>query len=31
MSTKTLKAGQTYTYRVTLNDGTSFDFKFGLK
>jgi hypothetical protein len=31
ISTKTLKAGQTYTYRVTLADGTSFDFKFGLK
>jgi len=31
MNTKTLTAGKTYTYRVTLNDGTSFDFKFGLK
>jgi hypothetical protein len=31
MNTKSLKSGQTYTYRVTLNDGTSFDFKFGLK
>jgi hypothetical protein len=31
MSTKTLKAGYTYVYTVSLNDGTSFSFKFGLK
>jgi hypothetical protein len=31
LSTKSLTAGRTYTYRVTLNDGTWFDFKFGLK
>ena len=31
LTTKSLTAGRTYTYRVMLNDGTSFDFKFGLK
>ena len=31
LSTKNLRAGATYTYRVTLNDGTFFDFGFGLR
>ncbi len=31
ISTKNLKASNTYVYRVTLNDGTYFDFKYGLK
>jgi hypothetical protein len=31
MNTKSLSAGKTYQYRVTLNDGTFIDFRFGLK
>jgi hypothetical protein len=31
ISTKNLKAGQTYVYEVKLNDGTSFTFRFGLR
>jgi hypothetical protein len=31
MATKGLKAGTTYVYQVTLNDGSKIDFRFGLK
>ncbi len=31
ISTKNLSSGLTYTYRVTLNDGTSFTFTFGIR
>jgi hypothetical protein len=31
ISTKNLTANTTYLYRITLNDGTFFDFKYGLK
>lgn len=31
LSTKGLSSGKTYTYRISLADGTSIDFKFGLK
>lgn len=31
LNTKALVAGTTYTYRITLNDGSTIDFKFGLK
>jgi hypothetical protein len=31
LATKTLKAGTTYVYQVTLNDGSTIDFRFGLK
>jgi hypothetical protein len=31
INTKTLSAGTTYVYRVTLNDGSTIDFQFGLK
>jgi hypothetical protein len=31
ITTKSLSAGKTYTYRISLADGTSIDFKFGLK
>jgi hypothetical protein len=31
MATKSLKAGTTYVYKITLNDGTTIDFRFGLK
>jgi hypothetical protein len=31
ISTKTLKAGTTYVYQITLNDGSTIDFRFGLK
>jgi hypothetical protein len=31
MTTKTLKANTTYVYQVTLNDGSTIDFRFGLK
>jgi hypothetical protein len=31
MATKGLKAGTTYVYQVTLNDGSTIDFRFGLK
>jgi hypothetical protein len=31
MSTKTLKAGSTYVYQVTLNDSSTIDFRYGLK
>jgi hypothetical protein len=31
ISTKNLKANTTYVYQVTLNDGTTIDFRFGLK
>ncbi len=31
LSTKNLNANKTYTYRITLNDGTEIEFSFGLK
>jgi hypothetical protein len=31
MATKTLKANTTYVYQITLNDGSTIDFRFGLK
>lgn len=31
VSTKSLKVGQTYVYRITLNDTSTIDFKFGLR
>jgi hypothetical protein len=31
LSTKDLQSNNTYTYRITLNDGTMINFKFGLK
>jgi hypothetical protein len=31
ISTKNLRAGLSYTYRITLNDGTFIDFRFTLK
>jgi hypothetical protein len=31
LATKTLKANTTYVYRITLNDGSTIDFRFGLK
>lgn len=31
ISTKNLTANMTYVYRITLNDGSNIDFKFGLK
>jgi hypothetical protein len=31
ISTKNLQGSQTYLYQVSLNDGTSFTFAFGLK
>jgi hypothetical protein len=31
ITTKTLKAGTTYVYQITLNDGSTIDFRFGLK
>ena len=31
LSTKGLAAGVTYAYRITLNDGTTIDFQFGLR
>lgn len=31
IGTKTLKANTTYVYQVTLNDGSTIDFRFGLK
>jgi hypothetical protein len=31
MNSKALSANKTYYYRITLNDGTSIDFHFGLK
>ena len=31
ISTKNLQASQTYVYQVSLNDGSSFTFQFGLR
>jgi hypothetical protein len=31
MATKGVKAGTTYVYQVTLSDGSTIDFRFGLK
>jgi hypothetical protein len=31
MATKILKANTTYVYQITLNDGSTIDFRFGLK
>jgi len=31
INTKNLTAGKTYVYRITLNDGSTIDFQFGLK
>jgi hypothetical protein len=31
IATKPLAAGATYVYRITLNDGTTIDFRFGLR
>jgi hypothetical protein len=31
LATKTLKANTTYVYQITLNDGSTIDFRFGLK
>jgi hypothetical protein len=31
VSTRSLAAGKTYTYRITLNDASTIEFQFGLK
>jgi hypothetical protein len=31
MNTKPLQAGKTYVYQITLNDGSTIDFRFGLR
>ena len=31
MASRSLSANATYDYRITLNDGTSIEFRFGLK
>jgi hypothetical protein len=31
LSTKDLSQGKTYVYRITLNDGSTIDFRFGTK